>query len=213
MGHRKTVLATGEIYHVFNRSAHKMTIFRSRKDYLIFLEAASYYLQPFPPTRFSMYRRMKNQYELDFSSNLVTILNYCLMPNHFHFTIRQETENGIKDFIRRLTGSFAHYFNQKYDTSGPVFTGNFKAVRLEDQDQLVHLSRYIHLNPVTSYLVEKPEDYDYSSYRIYLNNEKSNFIDSDLALGGMKRQDYEKFVLDQIDYQRYLKSIRHLIIE
>lgn len=213
MGLRKTILATGEIYHVFNRSAHKIPIFRSKKDYTLFLEAAEYYLQPFPPTRFSIYRKMKNQYKLDFSNNLVSVLNYCLMPNHFHFTLRQKSESGIKDFIRRLTGSFAHYFNKKYDTLGPVFTGNFKATRVESEEQLIHLSRYIHLNPVTGHLVEKPEDYPYSSYRIYLKKEKSKIVDPSIILGMMKPANYEKFVLNQIDYQRRLDELKHLIIE
>lgn len=172
-----------------------------------------YYLQPAPPTRFSIYRKMKNQYKLDHSNILVSILNYCLMPNHFHFTLRQEGDNGIKDFIRRLSSSYAHYFNKRYETSGPVFTGNFKAVLVETEEQLLHLSRYIHLNPVTEHIVEEPEDYQYSSYKIYIGKEHSKIVKSALVVGSTKPKDYEKFVLDQISYQRQLKRIKHLILE
>lgn len=135
------------------------------------------------------------------------------MPTHFHFTLKQDLEGGIKDFIRRLTVSYAHYFNKKYDTSGSVFTGNFKARRVEDEDQLLHLSRYIHLNPVTSYLVEKPENFLYSSYRAFIGQENLEFIDPSMVLGDTKPESYQKFVLDQIDYQRRLKEIEHVIME
>lgn len=213
MARRKTLLVNGETYHVFNRSAHKIPIFKTKRDYSIFLEAMWYYTQPFPPIRFSIYRTTKSQYDLDFSSRLVTVVNYSLMPNHFHFTLKQEMDGGIRDFVRRLTSSFAHYYNKKYNTSGPVFTGNFKAVRVEDEEQLVHLSRYIHLNPVTSHMVEKPEDYLYSSYNVYLGKEKSSFIDAKMIMTNTNPANYEKFVNNQASYQRELRDIKHLIIE
>jgi putative transposase len=122
-------------------------------------------------------------------------------------------EHGIKEFIRKLTSSFSHYYNKKYETSGPLFTGNFKAVRIEDEDQLIHLSRYIHLNPVTSRIVERPEDYIYSSYKSFLKKEKVNILRPEVIIGDMSPIEYEKFVLNQINYQRQLKEIRHLLIE
>ena len=182
MALRKTILANGEIYHALNRSVQGIPILRGKRECEIFLEAVRYYLQPEPPIKFSLYRTSKNRAPINLDRKLVTILNYCLMPNHFHFTLRQEEDNGIKKFFQRLSNSFAHYFNVKYKNRGPVFEGNFKVVRVENDEQLIHLSRYIHLNPVTTYLVEHPIDYDYSSYRIYMGNEMSDIINPSVVL-------------------------------
>jgi len=135
------------------------------------------------------------------------------MPNHFHFTLRQEKKGGITQFIQKLSNSFAHYFNKKYKSSGAVFEGNFKAIRIETHEQLLHLSRYIHLNPVTAYLVKKPEDYLYSSYQIYIGKAGSEIVDSSLILNQISPKDYEEFVLSRKDYQRNLERIKHLAIE
>lgn len=213
MALRKTILANGQIYHIFNRSVRSLPIFKGKKDYSLFLETMQYYLQSDPPLRFALYRVQKNKYPINLQSKIVTVINYCFMPTHFHFTLKQEQEDGIRQFIQRLTNSFAHYYNIKYKSKGPVFEGNFKAVRVVTDEQLIHLSRYIHLNPVTNYLVEKPEEYPYSSYLIYIGKEKSTIIDPSLILDKISKENYQKFVLDQIDYQRKLDLIKHLIKE
>lgn len=214
MAARKTILTTGEIYHVLNRSIQGIPIFRGKREYDIFLETMKYYLQPNPSIKFSLYRASRDRAPINLNQKLVTIINYCLMPNHFHLTLRQEQENGIKKFIQRLSNSFAHYFNVKYKNKGPVFEGKFKAIRVEDEEQLIHLSRYIHLNPVTSYLVENPENYFYSSYRVYLESERSEILDPSpvLSLFSSLRK-YREFVQDQKDYQRALERIKHLALE
>ena len=207
-------MATGQIYHIFNRSVQEIPIFAKARDFNIFLETAAYYLQPKPPVRFSFYRRNKKKYSINLNEKLVTVFTYCLMSNHFHFLLRQEKKEGIRKFIQRLTNSYAHYFSIKYKNRGPVFEGNFKAVRVESDEQLVHLSRYIHLNVVTAYLVERPEDYSYSSYQDYLKGKNTPFLDVEFILSHFKSpKDYEKFVLAQKDYQRELDRIRYLLLE
>ena len=214
MALRKIILATGEIYHVLNRSVQGIPILRGDRECNIFLEAMKYYLQPNPPIKFSLYRTSRKRAPIDFSQKLVTIINFCLMPNHFHFTLRQEKDGGIKKFLQRLSNSFAHYFSVKYKNRGPVFEGNFKAIRVENDEQLLHLSRYIHLNPVTSYLTENPEDYLYSSYSIYLGNKPFEIVDPSPILDHFSStKKYKEFVLSQKDYQRTLSKIKHLILE
>ena len=214
MGARKTILATGETYHIFNHSVQGIPIFRGQRECNLFLEAMKFYLQPKPPTRFSIYRVSRDRFPIKLDSKLVTIINFCLMPNHFHFTLRQEMGKGIRRFIQRLTNSFAHYFSVKYKNKGPVFEGNFKAVHVETDEQLIHLSRYIHLNPVTSYLVEEIQDYPYSSYKMHLDKKLSEFVDPSLVLSHFSSsKKYQKFVLDQKDYQRTLGKIKHLSLE
>ena len=106
---------------------------------------------------------------------------------------------------------FVYDVNKK---KGHIFEDKFKAVHVETEEQLIHLSRYIHLNPVTSYLVEKPEDYSQSSYKIYLGEIQSDIIDTSPIISNFKsKQNYRDFVFLQKDYQRNLEKIKHLILE
>lgn len=211
---QKTILATGEVYHVYNRSIQKIPIFTGKRECDLFLESLRYYLQAQPPVKFSIYRTNREKYQVSLKDKIVTLVNYNLMPNHFHFTLRQETEDGIKKFIQKTCNSFAHYFNMKYDNKGSLFESSFQYVHITTNEQLIHLSRYIHLNAVTAYLVEKPEDYKYSSYRIYTGEEKSDFVDPSLVLDQFpSKEKYREFVMAQKDYQRELDKIKHLILE
>ncbi len=211
---RKVILATGETYHIFNRSLRQIPIFTNKREFALFLMATRYYLQPNPPVKFSLYRQQPSKYKIDLSKKLVKIIAYCLMSDHYHFILTQLEEQGIKKFIHRLATSYSHYFNIKYEQKGSVFESKFKAVRVKSEEQLIHLSRYIHLNPVTSYSVEDPAKYSYSSYKIYLNKETSDFVDaSDALVDFQTPKQYEKFVLNQKDYQRELRTIKHLVFE
>lgn len=214
MAVRKTILATGEIYHVFNHSVAGIPIFKGAREGNIFLEAMKFYLQPDPPTRFSIYRTSRNVFPIKLTSPIVTIICFCIMPNHFHLMLRQEKDDGIRQFMHRISNSFAHYYAIRNKQRGHIFEGNFKAVRVETEEQLLHLSRYIHLNPVTAYLVNKPEDYPYSSYRVYLGEESSEIVDPTVVLSHFSsREKYREFVMLQKDYQRKLQEIKHLLLE
>ncbi|OGH11746.1 MAG: hypothetical protein A2857_02780 [Candidatus Levybacteria bacterium RIFCSPHIGHO2_01_FULL_36_15] len=144
------------------------------------------------------------------------IIAYCFMNNHFHFLLKQLKDNGIVKFMAKFTNSYTKYFNTKYERVGPLFQGVFKAVHVEDDEQLLHLSRYIHLNPVTSYII-KSEDlssYKWSSYQGYLKIVENKMVNiSEVGSFFKKPMDYEKFVLDQADYQKQTKFIEHLLID
>lgn len=193
-------------YDVLNRSVQKIPIFQ---------EAMEYYLQVEPPIKFSLYKTNKDKFNIKKDDNyLVKIIAYCLMPNHFHLVLKQLTEEGIRIYIQRLTNSFAHYFSKKHESSGHLFEGNFKAVRVGNDEQLWHFSQYLHLNPVTGYLVENPEDYPFSSYGIYLGNQKSGFVDPSLVMKEFSSPaKYKLFVEDGKDYQRVLEEMKHLALE
>jgi len=214
MPRRKVILANGEIYHIFSRSPRRIPIFTNKKEFDLFLAATAYYLQTKPPVKFSRYKEQPNKYELDFSDPLVKITAYCLMSNHYHFILTQLKQKGITAYIHRLATSYSHFFNLKHQQKGPVFESKFKAVRVETQEQLIHLSRYVHLNPVTSCLVEKPEEYNYSSYKNYLGTEQSHFVDpADVMVDFSSPKIYEEFVLSRKNYQRELAVIKHLLLE
>src|SRR3989344_8526163 len=191
MAYRKTVLATDEIYHIYNRGVEKRPIFLSKRHYTHFLELINYYRFANCPIKYSYFRKLAHDerdqilssLETD-SEKLVDIIAYCLMPNHFHFLLKQLKNNGVTKFMSKLTNSFSHFFNIKEERVGPLFQGNFESSHISSDEQLIHVARYIHLNPVTSYIIEfnKLEDYLYSSYPQYLKK-KAGFCDTKLICG------------------------------
>jgi len=137
------------------------------------------------------------------------------MPNHFHFLIRQSKENGISKFMSLISNSYTKYFNTKYKRVGPLLQGTFKAVLIESDELLVHVSRYIHLNPIISGLVKDLEDYRWSSYLEYIKP-IDTFCSINEILGFFtpnEREKYKKFVENQIDYGRKLEKIKHQLID
>lgn len=214
MPRRKIILASGEFYHVFNKGLNLLPIFSGKKEADYFMELIKYYLWENPPIRFSLFKDNKNLYKQLKNNKLISLLCFILMPNHFHLILKQEKDQGIKTYVQKISNSFSHYFNFKNKRKGSLFESSFKVVKIETEKQLIHLSRYIHLNPVTAYLVENPIDYLYSSYSGYIGKENLNFIDTAYILNQFKnKKSYEKFVLNQKDYQRKLGQIKHLIVE
>lgn len=224
MPYRKVILAAGEIYHVFNRGVASMPIFDSIRDYSRFMNIVDYYRFVDLPMSFSHLLKLQKEERAKILSQLIkndvhsAILAFCLMPNHFHFLLKQQTEKGIATFLGNLQNSYAKYFNTKYERIGPLFQPMFKAVRIETNEQLIHVSRYIHLNPSTGYIVEPKNllDYRWSSLETYVgkNSQVHTFVEPEIVLGVFKEnKSYEKFVFDQADYQKELKDISHLILE
>jgi len=223
MAYRKVILANQETYHIFNRGVAKTPIFRNAWDYQRFTYLIDYYRFQKLPLRFSYFHRLPKKDKdslwkniVKNSSQLIEINAYCLMPNHLHIMVKQLSNNGISKFMANLLNSYARFFNTKYKRIGPLYQSNFKAVRIETEEQLLHVQRYIHLNPVSSYIIEKEqiEKYRWSSLPHYSNINKSPFISSGMILNQFKSTDsYKKFILDQADYQRKLGDIKHLALE
>ena len=224
MPYRKTPIALNEIYHIFNRSIAQQPIFLSSRDYQRAIEVLTFYQYKKPSLRFSFYNRLPKEQKDGFfvklareNKPLIEIISFCLMPNHIHFLLKNLQENGINRFMGNFQNSYAKYFDTKTNRSGGLFQAMFKAVRIESDEQLLHVSRYIHLNPVTAYLIRPGElkNYQWSSYPDYLHPDKSsNYIHKDLILSHFKSaKAYEQFVLDQVDYQRELDKIKHLTLK
>jgi putative transposase len=213
MPYRLTPLVDQQIYHVFNRGVAKLPIFQEKRDYERLLQTIYYYQFQGPKPRFSQLKRFKNT-EFNKNSKIVEIFCYCLMPNHYHLLIKQLQANGISEFVNKITNSYTKYFNTKHDRVGPLLQGQFKAVRLESDEQLLHVSRYIHLNPLVYYLVKDLKSYIWSSYLDYINNINSVICTKELILSYFKNTNqYEQFVLDNAEYTKSLKKIEHLIME
>lgn len=159
MGRRPFIFANNQFYHVFNRGVNKQSIFSEDADYVRFVHdlyemndanptidfriAQMRFTEDGPPTTTGGPSSVNRPREL-----IVEILSWCLMPNHFHLMLRQKIDGGIPLFMKKLGTGYAVYFNKKYDRSGYVFQGRFKAVVVQKEGQFLHLSRYIHLNPV-----------------------------------------------------------------
>lgn len=223
MPRRRETLVTGEIYHVFNRGIDKRPTFTDRRELLRAVETLQFYRLLNPPAKLSLFLRSK-LYERSSTAddsigrkNLIEVLAFCFMPNHFHFLLKQTVDGGISKFLSNFLNSYTKYFNTKHERTGPLFLGQFKAVHIENDEQLLHVSRYIHLNPYSSSLVKDIKDlnnYEWSSLCDYLGLNRQNICLKDFLLslsGGVKN--YKRFVFARADYQRRLKEIEHLILE
>lgn len=225
MPYRKTVLAQNEFYHVFNRGVASLPIFSLVSDYLRFLELVNYYHYANVHTSFSLFKKLTREERSKILSELmnkndisVEIHTFCLMPNHLHFLLRQIDEKGITIFMSRLQNGYAKYFNIKNGRPGPLFQPMFGAVRIQSEEQLLHVSRYIHLNPSTGYVVKIAAlpNYKWSSLPTYLgiNDIDLPFLSKETILdlaGGEEK--YKEFVFNQAEYQRKLGRIKHLLLE
>jgi len=218
---RRTVLAADEIYHVYNRSIAKEQIFLALRNLRRALEVIEFY-QFTQEIRFSKFKNLpkdaKKSYLFDLKKKkpLVEIYAFALMPNHYHFLVRQTQEKGIVQFASNFQNSFAKYFNLKNERNGALFQNSFKAVHIEDDRQFIHVSRYIHLNPVTSYIIEFKDlsSYPGTSFGEYAGKGEGKIINTDfLSKMFSSRNSYVKFVNDQVDYQRKLAEIKNFLLE
>lgn len=224
MPFRTEPLINDEIYHIVNRGVASMVIFPDDRHYQRALETTLYYQNKKISLRYSYFSRLTTSEKKELLSKLeklnqpqVEIICYCLMPTHVHFLLKQVVDNGVTNFMRKFTSSYSHYFNIKNKRFGPLFQGRFKAVRIESEQQLLHVSRYIHLNPYSSGLVKKIADlknYFHSSLPEYLGLVKDNICQKDDVLSCFKKPgSYQDFIFGQADYQRELEILKHVMLE
>lgn len=221
---REIPLVTGQTYHLLNRGIGDQPIFLNSKDYTRGLKTLLYYQNSQVPLRYSFFLRLPKEQRREILTSLekkkdalIDIIAYCLMPNHFHLLCTQRKDNGISIFMGNFANSYTRYFNTKRTRRGPIFQGKFKAIRIETDEQLLHVSRYIHLNPYTSYLVKtlpQLEQYPYSSFGEYITPQQKDVCQKELILSHFPDgRTYKNFVFDQADYQRQLEKIKHLALE
>lgn len=189
---------TNNYYHVYNRGVEKRNIFIGRRDYQQFLLTMDYYRKKPLPAKLSDFKRgIESPKKIDSQIDLIQFFSYCLMPNHFHFLLKQNAEGGITDFLRKFANSYTRYFNTKYDRIGPLFQGTFKAKLIENDEYLLQVSKYIHRNPL-KLSNGGLYSYPYSSYKYYLSEEKHHFCDTDFISAYFSKSNpnlgYQSFV-------------------
>ncbi len=170
---RKEALEVGEVYHVMNKSIAGYTIFNTDEDYARILQALEYFSIAEPLPKFSYFLQRSREVGKTFPvyldqcfpkpRRLIRIVAYCFMPTHLHLLLVPLAKNGVAHVMSNVLNSYARYFNIKHKRQGRLWAGPYKDVYVGSDEQLWHLTRYIHLNPVTAHLVERAEEWSFSS--------------------------------------------------
>lgn len=221
MSIRKTAFIQEEYYHIYNRGSNKIPIFLENKDYDRFAKLL-YTCNDKKKVKFSdIETRPGLAWTYKKEEELVNIHAYCLMPNHFHLLISENSINGITEFMQRLTTAYSMYFNKKYDRTGSLFQGKFKAEHINEDRYLKYLFSYIHLNPVKliepkwkdgiSFDINKTleylKNYKYSSYLDYLSIDRleNKILNNKLFLEYFPDKDsIDKEIFDWLSYNDQL---------
>ena len=197
-------------YHAYNRGVEKRKIFMDDQDYRVFLHLLKYYLSPLSDNAQHPLKDLPN-YPLIRPRPLanlageVDLLAYCLMPNHFHLLLRQISSDGMPKLMRRLLTTYSMYFNKRNKRVGHLFQSSYKAALVKEDPYLLHLSRYIHLNPVELTGII-PVRYPYSSYPYYLGKKKAEWVKPDFILNFFKTSDKLPFLNSYPSYQRFVEG-------
>jgi len=174
---RRPAYLPGHYYHIFNRGASRLSIFRQPENYVFVIR------------KIKLYCRELN----------LTPIAYCLMPNHYHFLIRQEGEQTAGLLPQRVFNSYAKAYNKRFDHSGTLFEGPYQVVHIEDEPHLLHLCRYIHANPVKDGLVTQLEDWPYSNYLEWMGLRSGTLVDREFVQSHFpKLEMYKTFVWEYL---------------
>lgn len=221
-------------YHIYNCGVEKRTIFENERDFQRFLDVIDFYLYD-QKISFAQFQELKGEAKQTYKhinpltddKLRVSLIAYCLMPNHFHFVLKQKKENGITSFISDISNSHSRYFNIKYDRLGKLYQGPFKAKQLGDEQSILNVTRYVHINPPESKRTNpngalKPENYPYSSYQIWINPTFEDVLPPELSYSEISRfrrnvggaSGYKSFTEAQLEKGQDPKlGIEPLIIE
>lgn len=173
MPRRNVQFRQGYCYHIYNRGAGRQPIIREARnyDYLVRL--------------------------LAYAANAcsVTVIAYCLLPNHYHWLLRQDGDIAVGEVPRRVFTSYSQAFNKAYSRTGTLFEGAYKAILVDNEPYFWSLCRYIHWNPVKHGLVSVPEEWPYSNYLEWIERRQSKLVDLQLIRGHFRTAaDYADFV-------------------
>jgi len=197
-------------YHLYNRGVEKRLIFMDRQDYPVFLSYLKEYLTfkdknelydklNDPDISYKERDKIIKLLRLNNFYNEITLVAYCLMPNHFHLLIKQNRPETIDVFMNSLCTRYSMYFNRKYKRVGSLYQDVYKAVLVTSEEQLLHLSCYIHRQAIC--INKKQERIIHPcSYPEYLGKRKTSWIHPELILGRFKED------TSQLSYQVFVKQ-------
>jgi len=220
----RVIFSNGEFYHIYNRGVDKRSIFEDKYDVERFLQSMREFNSVAPIG--SIYENSFNRLggstakSVERADKLVEFVCYCLNFNHYHFILEQVSNGGISEFMRRLGGGYTWYFNNRHTRSGSLLQGKFKAVHVNSNEYLLHLSAYVNLNNrvhqhdgFSTSMVESR-----SSWREYLgkSNDNVNICKKDIILGQFEDViDYKKFALGSLQdiREKRKEGLESLLLE
>jgi len=225
---RKEIFANGQYYHIFNRGVDKRVVFQEDYDFARFFQSMQEFnaVDPIGSIFENSFRKKnKNQSratgskpiwtsqieEPEEKELLVNFACYCLNPNHYHFILEQKVEKGIEKFMHRIGGGYTNYFNLKYERSGVLFQGKYKAIHIDSNEYLLHLSAYINLNDKVHRLGSRASK---SSWEEYINRKALAVCKKDIVLGQFKNySEYKKFAFDSLEDIKARRKIGSYLLE
>lgn len=194
-------------YHIYNRGVEKRDIFLDARDYTVFTDYLKEYLSPKdekiliklasdPKTSYKERARISRILCLKNYNSEITLLAYCLMPNHFHLFLKQSTVDAIDRLMSSLGTRYTMYFNRSHNRVGALYQGVYKAVLMTDEAQYLHITRYIHKQGL-SRSSEGEQAYP-SSYPEYLGLRQTDWVHPEEILSFFSKTNpafsYEAFV-------------------
>ncbi len=180
----------GLYYHIYNRGARQVTIFREATNYLFTISKIQEYSQ----------------------AKRISVIAYCLMPNHYHFLVRQDGDEPAGSLPQSIFNSYSKAYNKMYSHSGTLFEGRFRAKAIQSSSHLLHLCRYIHGNPVKDGMVEEPQDWPYSNYLEWTEERPGELVDRDFIKEQFsKPEEYQRFLMEYLNTRRLPDAVmKHL---
>lgn len=209
-------------YHLYNKTIDDFTPFSDDSFSQHYIDLARYYRSGNCKVSYSCYIKSPPDIKEQFNKDIIDpnyfqieIIAYCLMPNHYHFLLRQKINGGIFNFMNNVSNAFTRYFNIINLRIGPLFIPQYKSRLIANEEQLIHVSRYIHLNPYAAGLVNSVDDlyhYRFSSLKEYVGNnglsDKSIILNTDYFLNNIAK--YKAFIDNHADYQKSLEYIKYV---
>lgn len=186
-GKARKIYADDSYYHIYNRGVEKRLIFLDKQDYYVFLSYLKEYLLPKnekeltkhladPNTSYKERDKILKLLHLNNFADEITFLAYCLMPNHFHFFVKQKSALSIDKFMNSLGTRYTKYFNAKYKRVGTLCQGVYKASLIDNETYFIYLSKYIHKQALGTPSKAWEDGGQPSSYLEYLEERKTDWI-------------------------------------
>jgi putative transposase len=198
---RKVPFVKDEYYHIYNRGVDKRKVFMDEGDFKRFVRSIKEFnsLEPIGSIYLNSLGKNKPKHQLRRpTSQLIEIVAYCLIPNHYHFILKENGEGGVSEFMKRLGGGYTKYFNKKYKRSGALFQGRFKSTHIKTDSKLAEYSAYVNLNHKVhahKYPLRRWTS-QWSSWREYVGkvSKKNSICEKGMILSHFRsRVDYKKF--------------------
>jgi putative transposase len=192
MPSRSRSFAPGQYNHIFNQGINREKIFFNNENYLYYLKLLSKYTEDY----------------------LATVIAYCLMPNHYHLLLRQDGEVSLSKLMQAIPNIYVQSVNKQLRRKGTIFEGRYKHVHVDKDEYILHLCRYIHLNPLKAGLVPKPERWPFSNYLEWIGKRGGKLKDMDFISSFFTTpEDYKRFVIEFSVEEELKRKLQPYLLE